>query len=133
MASAAPPDSLQSTSPPPGKGGEGLDSAVKQQVSATLGEQQQAAAAGIGQFAQALRKAAHEGGGERNATVENLAESAAQGLDRVSQTLRSKDLDTMVREVESFARSQPMVFLGTAVAVGFLAFRFLKSSSPENR
>jgi hypothetical protein len=34
----------------------------------------------------------------------------------------------MVGEVERFARRQPTLFLGIAVAVGFLAVRFLKSS-----
>jgi hypothetical protein len=34
----------------------------------------------------------------------------------------------MVREVESYARAHPAVFLGAAVAAGFLAVRFLKSS-----
>lgn len=111
----------------------GLDTTVKKQVSEKLGEQQHAAAAGLGQFAQALRKAAHENdGGERNPTIEQFANRAAEGLDRVSQSLRSKDFDTMVRDVESFARTQPALFIGTAVAVGFLAMRFLKSSNPEN-
>ena len=142
MASATPPESVHTTPPPverKGQGqsqgerqGQGLDTAVKKQVTEKLGEQQQAAAAGLGQFAQALRKAAHEGDAERNPTLQQVADRAAEGLDRFSQTLRSKDFDTMVRDVESFARSQPAVFLGAAVAVGFLAIRFLKSSNPES-
>jgi len=50
-------------------------------------------------------------------------------LERLSGTLRNKDLDGMVRDAESFARRQPLVFFGAAMAAGFLAVRFLKSSS----
>ena len=57
-----------------------------------------------------------------------MAEHAADGLERLSGKLGSKDLNGLVRDVESFARSQPAVILGMAVAAGFLAARFLKSS-----
>jgi len=39
----------------------------------------------------------------------------------------------MVRDLEGFARSQPALFLGAAVASGFLAMRFLKSGQPEQK
>ena len=39
----------------------------------------------------------------------------------------------MIREVEAFARSQPITFFGAAFAAGFLAVRFLKSGErPED-
>ena len=56
-------------------------------------------------------------------------EWAADGLERVSTTLRSNDLDGMVRQVQSFARSQPVAFFFAAAAAGFLATRFLKASA----
>lgn len=93
-------------------------------------QQQQAAADGIGQFAGALREAARHGDGSR-AAPSRLAESMADGLDRVSATIKQRDLGTLMRDVEDFARSQPLVFFGAAVAAGFFAMRFLKSSASD--
>jgi hypothetical protein len=107
-------------------------SETKESVRSALGEKQAATAADIGDFARALRSAARQI--EHNAAATRIAEQTADGLERLSGTLRGKDLNTLVREIESFARAQPAVFLGTAVAAGFLVTRFLKSSgTPENR
>lgn len=92
-----------------------------------LGEQQQAAARSLGSMAGALRRAAAEednGGGAPS----RLAESAADGLQRMSEALRSRDLDALLRDAEDFARRQPAVFIGAAALAGFLAVRFLKST-----
>lgn len=106
---------------------------AKDTARAKLGEQQRAAATGIGDFARTLREAAGKGGGdgEQGGT---LATRAAQGLaDRLeglSGTLHGKDLDSVVRETESFARREPLLFFGAAVAAGFVALRLLKSATP---
>jgi hypothetical protein len=92
-----------------------------------IGEQQQAAASGLGEFAGALRRAArNDNGGET--TVARIAESAADNLQRFSDSLRNRDLDSLLRDAESFAKRQPVVFIGAAALVGFLAVRFLKAS-----
>lgn len=108
-------------------------SEARESVRSVLNEKQTATAADIGDFARALRSAARQI--EHNATAARVAEQTADGLERLSGTLRGKDLNTLVRDIESFARAQPAVFLGAAVAAGFLAARFLKSSSayPESR
>lgn len=108
------------------KTSEAVDNA-KQAARSTIGEQKQAAASGLGEFAGCLRNAAREVH-ERNPMVASVAEGAAERLQRLSGTLGSKDLDTIVRDAESFARREPMVFLGTAVVAGFLAIRLLKSA-----
>jgi hypothetical protein len=94
-----------------------------------LGEQQSTLANGLGDLAQALRKAAREMGDGKQAQISRFAQTAADGLERVSGSLRSKDMGSLVQEVESFARRQPVAFFGAAVAAGFLAVRFLKSSN----
>lgn len=99
-------------------------------VRSSLTQQKDGAASSLGSFAGALRKAAKETDGEGQG-VGRMAEWAANGLERVSSTLRSKDLDGMVREVQSFARQQPVAFFAAAVAAGFLATRFLKAGSPQ--
>ena len=90
-------------------------------------EQKDSAASSLGNLAGALRKAAHESGGEPSTA--RAVEWAADGLERVSAALRSNDLDGMVRQVQSFARNQPVAFFFAAAAAGFLATRFLKAGA----
>ena len=108
-----------------------LWSDAKASARTTLNEKKDAAADGVDGVAGALRDAArrNDGNGERNAFA-NLSGSAADGLDRLSSTLRNKDVGTMLRDVESFAREQPVAFFGLALAVGFLGVRFIKASNP---
>ncbi|MGQ0523074.1 MAG: hypothetical protein ACT4P8_05375, partial [Betaproteobacteria bacterium] len=101
---------------------------TKASVRSALNETQQSTAADIHDFAAALKIAARSL--ERRGPAGRVAEQAADSLERLSGKLRSKDFDGLVHDVEAFARSQPAVFLGMAVAAGFLAARFLKSSSP---
>jgi hypothetical protein len=103
---------------------------TKASVRAALNERQHSTAAELHDFASALRGAARNV--DQGGTAARVAEQAADGLERLSGTLRSKDVDGLIHDVESFARSQPAVFLGMAVAAGFLAIRFLKSATPEH-
>jgi hypothetical protein len=106
---------------------------TKDSARSVLGDQQKAAASGLGQFAGALRKAAREmGDGGEQAPMSRMIESAADGLERFSGTLRERDLDGLMRDVESFARRQPIVFFGAAIAAGFLATRFMKATRPND-
>jgi hypothetical protein len=97
-------------------------------IKSTVTEQKDSAASSLGNLAGALRKAAHESGGA-DASTTRIAEMAADGLERAAATLRSNDLDGMVRQVQSFARNQPVAFFFAAAAAGFLATRFLKAAS----
>lgn len=101
---------------------------TREGVRAAVKEQQQAAAAGAGDLAGALRDVAHELEGRQRTSTARVAERAADGLESLSATLRRKDLDSIVADLEGFARREPALFLGAAVAAGFLAMRFLKSS-----
>lgn len=96
-------------------------------VKSSVTEQKDSAASSLGNLAGALRKAAHESGGEPSTA--RAVEWAADGLERVSAALRSNDLDGMVRQVQSFARNQPVAFFFAAAAAGFLATRFLKAGA----
>jgi len=78
-----------------------------------------------------LQKAAHDVTATVTGQADVLADWAADGLERVSSTLRNKDLDGMLRDVQSFARQQPVAFFAAAVAAGFLATRFLKAGTQD--
>ena len=117
MASATPREQLNKTA-----------QSAKDTVRSSLTEQKDGAASSLGEFAGALRKASQDSG---DGSAAHMADWAASGLERVSATLRSNDLNGMMREVESFARSQPVAFFFAAAAAGFLATRFLKAGAPE--
>jgi hypothetical protein len=98
---------------------------AKETTRSKLNEKKDVAAQGLGDVAGALRDAAQrrdDGDG-----LARLGTSAADGLERLSGALRNKDVGTMLRDVESFARQQPVAFFGLALAAGFLAIRFVKS------
>ncbi len=58
-------------------------------------------------------------------------ERAAEGVDRFAHYLQDTNVDDVVDQVYEFARRQPAAFIGGAFALGFIASRFLKASSPE--
>ena len=60
-------------------------------------------------------------------------DQAADGVDRMARSLRDQDLETTLHQAEDFARWQPAVFMGGAVALGFMLSRFLKSSAERRR
>lgn len=105
-------------------------SSVENRVRTVIDEGQQAAASEVEDFAGALRGAA--GSVDPDSPSAHIAGGAAEALDRISQTLRNKELGTVVRDLEFMARRQPALFLGAAVAVGFVAVHFLKTASGEH-
>lgn len=109
----------------------GLLDDAKEVARSRLSEEKQGAASGIENVADTLREVVkrHESNGGDLLT--NLAGSAADGLERLSGNLRNKDVGTMVRDVQTFARDQPVAFFGLTMAAGFLAVRFLKASDSE--
>ena len=64
-------------------------------------------------------------------TAAKYTNSLAAQIENLSGYFERKDVRDMVRDVESFARRNPAYFIGGAIALGFLAARFLKSSNPK--
>jgi hypothetical protein len=64
-------------------------------------------------------------------TPAKLAEQAADRTERLGSYLRDSDSDTILRDVEDFARRQPWAVVAGGLALGFAASRFLKASSSE--
>jgi ElaB/YqjD/DUF883 family membrane-anchored ribosome-binding protein len=52
-------------------------------------------------------------------------------IEQISNYFEKNDLRGIVGDVEDFARKNPAVFIGGAFALGILAARFLKSSTPS--
>ncbi len=123
--------SLQSTKQTARREAQELMGDAKRRVQAIVGEQQRAAAGQISGLAQALRTTAEQLYAQDQGPMATYAERAADSLERFGNTLRNRDIDSLAAQVQDFARKQPGVFLGGAVAAGFLVARFLKSTSPS--
>lgn len=106
--------------------GQARDKAVDQ-----LDTQMDHAAGGMSSMAQALRQAGQQMRGQEQAMFAPYLEGAADYVDQFSGYLQEQDVRRMMDEVTGFARRQPGWFLGGAFVLGFLAARFLKSSSPN--
>jgi hypothetical protein len=60
--------------------------------------------------------------------VASFADTAAGQVERLARYLHDSSAQDLVREAEDFARRQPAIFLGGALALGLAASRFLKAS-----
>jgi hypothetical protein len=92
------------------------------QRSTQAGDQVQSAAQDVRKIAEQLR-------GQGKDAPANLAEQVASQADRVGDYLRDASGDRILRDVEDFARRQPMLVAAAGLALGFAASRFLKASS----
>ena len=92
------------------------------QRSTQAGERIAGTASDVRSIAQELRSQGKD-------TPANLAEQVANQTDRVGDYLKDASGDRILRDVEDFARRQPMLVAAGALALGFAASRFLKASS----
>jgi hypothetical protein len=92
------------------------------QRSTQAGEQLRSTAGDVRSVGQELRKQ----GKDKPA---QLAERAADQVERVGGYLRESDGDRILRDAEDFGRRNPWAIAAGGVAIGFLASRFLKASS----
>ena len=99
---------------------------AKDLVASQVTHQQEKSAGDIKDVANALRQTSHQLEGN---VVSPYVERAADGLEQVSQYLRTANFNEVKTTVESFARREPLLFLGGAFVLGILGARFLKSSS----
>jgi hypothetical protein len=104
---------------------------AKEQAREQYDRQKGMALGELDSLASALRRAGNELGDEHEMSS-RVVTTVADRIQTFSRSLDGKDLDRVVRDVETFARRNPAAFLGGAVAVGFLASRFLKSGSPSS-
>ena len=81
--------------------------------------------------AQALRQTGQQVREQDQGAVAQYIDGAADQLERISDQLQTQDLGQLVEATERFARRQPVLFVGSALAVGFLATRFLRSSGRQ--
>jgi len=105
---------------------------AKAQARGAVDQRKTTAAESLGTVAQALRGAANTLGEGQTAALREYADGAADQVDKVARYLREKDVQTLARDTETFARRHPEVFLGGAFLAGVLAARFLKSTGQRD-
>jgi hypothetical protein len=106
-----------------------LSQQVKDQGQALFQDQKYAVAEQVSGLASALHSTAEHLKTQDQSAMAQYTQQAAEGLQRFSQTLKDRDLGSLMGQVENFAHHQPGAFIGSAALLGFMAARFLKSSA----
>jgi hypothetical protein len=105
-------------------------SKAKTLVAERVAETTERSAGDLGDVARAL----HETSKQLEGNVASpYIDKAAGELERLSGYLRRASVPEIARNVESFARREPALFLGGAFVLGIAAARFLKSSAREGQ
>jgi ElaB/YqjD/DUF883 family membrane-anchored ribosome-binding protein len=81
----------------------------------------------LGNVAEAISKVANEL--QDQPVIAGYATDLAGGIKRVSETMKNRNVDELLAMAEDFGRTQPVAFLGAAALAGFVASRFVLSSS----
>lgn len=101
--------------------------AVRSEATRRAESAKSGAADEVSDVASALRKAADDmrGGSPQERTFGQIA----GGLADLSDEIRDKDLGEMANQVSSFAKRNPLLFLGGGALAGFAATRFATASA----
>lgn len=82
----------------------------------------------LGSVAQTLHSSSQQLRDQQQEGIGKYADQAANKIEEISHYLENASLNDVATRVEDFARREPALFIGGAVALGFLGARFLKSS-----
>jgi hypothetical protein len=97
----------------------------------TVDGQKIAGAEYVESLANTLRRAAREFDGDLPMAGTYIRKAASQ-VEGMSESIKTGNLNDLIRGAQSFARRQPTAFLGMAVLAGFGVVRFLKSSADSS-
>lgn len=109
---------------------------VQEKATSQIDKQKTNLAQGLGSVAESIRQMGDglKNSGEQTGVGKFTAQygnSLAEQVEQLSSYLDRKEVTELVRDVETFARRNPALFIGGAFALGLLGARFLKSSSPH--
>ncbi len=110
----------------------GLASQAAEQGKSALNQQKDNVAQQVDSVSGAMRSAAdqlqHEGQPNTGYYVGMLADQ----IESFGRQIRGKDANGLIRDVENLSRRNPAAFFVGALAVGFVAARFMKSSAERS-
>lgn len=81
----------------------------------------------LDELAKMLESAAGEVDTRLGEQYGRYARSASEGVAGFSSSLRDKQVDDLMSDVQDFVKKSPAIAIGTAAAVGFVLARLLKS------
>jgi len=105
---------------------------VGHELSKTAEAQKMRGVEAIQCFARAIGGAAAELE-QQSPQVAQSVRDAAHKVEGLSKNISNRSVDELLKAAADLARSQPMLFIGGAVAAGFAFSRFLKSSANGDR
>ena len=100
---------------------------AQQTATTKLSSQKDKAASTLESVALSLRESG-ESLRQDQPQIASLTDQAARRVEDISSYVREHDIKDFVGEAERLARREPLLFLGGAFALGFVAARFLKAS-----
>jgi hypothetical protein len=101
---------------------------AQEQATHFLDEQKGMAAQRIEGVANALRHAGQELAGNDEGTLAQYTDTLASQLDNFSNSLREREIGSLLDDAKQLAYRQPELFVAGALAAGFVIGRFFKSS-----
>ncbi len=109
---------------------------VTEKAASKIDEQKTNLAQGLSGVAHTIRQlGGNLSGAEQSFGVAEVtakySNTVADKVEQLSGYLERRDLREVMHDVEDFAHRNPLLFLGSAFALGILAARFLKSSNPN--
>lgn len=102
-----------------------LGNQARQKLAGTLDSRKGAAADFVEQLAQTVQRSGKQFEGKQDWIASAVGRGAAE-LKTLADAIRDKDLGEFANEVGVFARRQPALFMGTALAIGFAVARLGK-------
>ena len=111
--------------------GAGIVERVRERAGVQLATQKDKASDGLGTVARAFRRTTQDLREQQHDSLAQYIEGAADQLERLSSGLKNRNVGDLFHDVQKVARRQPVVFVGSAFAIGLLGARFFKSSSPH--
>jgi hypothetical protein len=106
---------------------------ARERAGSTFTQGRRQAADQIGGIGSAFRRTGETLRGEDQARFADVADNVARQVDRVADYLRQSDGRVIARDLETLARRQPVLVFAGAFALGVVAARFFKSSTPRYR
>lgn len=115
-----------------GKEGRAIVGEIQHYVEDFARDGKEKAADRLHHVSESLHRAASKLDEENEPMTGRFAHRAADGIERVSEYLHQHDASDLIAEADRFARRQPLVVIGGALAVGLLVARFLRSGSERS-
>jgi len=101
---------------------------AKHQATSQLESQKERTVDALVTVGQAIRQTSQHLHEQDQGAVGGYVEQAAERIETLTEYLRTRDVPALMADTQEFARRQPGLFLTSAVALGFIGARFLKSS-----